>query len=103
LCITRNRVDHANLVEDRVFASCDEDIERSLHAELEAERAHGEWFRDSDRLRAVVLERMTPASLSVIETLTNNNGHRKQHRCKACGDLGHHAKTCGRLFRPPSI
>lgn len=42
-----------------------EAAERHIHQEFAASRSHGEWFHDSNRLRACIRERAQPWPLSV--------------------------------------
>ncbi len=85
----------------RVIATCDEDIERRMHDACDTDRAHGEWFKYSDRVKAALLEHMQPASMDVALARPGCPLGGK-HKCKVCGDLGHHAKTCRKQFTPPS-
>jgi hypothetical protein len=86
-------------VELRMIASTPDDIEKRLHVELDAHRLHGEWFSMNDDVMAAIGKSMAPADLSVMaEFSASRSGRAKagRHRCKRCGDLGHHAKTCSR-------
>ena len=84
----------------RVIATCDEDIERRMHDACDADRAHGEWFKHSERVKATLLEHMQPASID-ISLGRPARARAGKHKCKVCGDLGHHAKTCRKQFTTP--
>ena len=86
-------------VELRMVASSESDIEKRLHVLLKPHRAHGEWFHANEKVMSVIADLMTPANLSVFEEAQTARAGSKEgskHRCKRCGDLGHHAKTCAR-------
>jgi hypothetical protein len=84
-------------VELKVIASCEDDVERRLHAELDAYRAHGEWFRACPEVIGAALELMAPTELSVLEAIGKGKRGRvkgRKYACKRCGELGHFSKTC---------
>jgi hypothetical protein len=84
-------------VELKVIASCEDDVERRLHAELDAYRAHGEWFRACPEVIGAALELMAPTELSVLEVIGKGKRGRvkgRKYACKRCGELGHFSKTC---------
>lgn len=90
------KIQHTSPVDLRVFATSGDDIERTMHAELEQYRSHGEWFTANENVLALIAQRMQPASISFIETARHRAGRQpgRKHACKACGTLGHYAKTC---------
>lgn len=84
-------------VELRLIASSADDIEGRLHALLDAHRRHGEWFEMNEDVMSVIFANMKPDYMSVMlefSTARAGTNRGSKHRCKRCGDLGHHAKTC---------
>jgi hypothetical protein len=100
----------ASPVELRIIAASDANIEKALHFELADHCTHGEWFTMSDPVMKMISERMTPTSISVIDNTgfmrSRNRGKGsgskgvRQSTCRACGQLGHYAKTCERRKTP---
>lgn len=87
-------------VELMVVAVCDDNIERRMHALLAAHRAHGEWFHYNDHVRRAIAEHMRPETLSVLAAIGRGSRGRTKgmkYKCKRCGEVGHFAKTCGRV------
>jgi hypothetical protein len=86
-------------VELRVIAWSDADVERNLHTMLVAHRAHGEWFKKNDETMRAIFDVLEPKQVSVLSSLgvgSRGKTRGRKHKCKRCGDLGHHAKTCAR-------
>lgn len=83
----------------RLIASCNDNIEDRLHQELLEHCTHGEWFVANENVMSTIWANMTPDSMTVKIGRCRFGRAVTKHRCKACGELGHHAKTCGRQFK----
>ncbi len=86
-------------VELRVIALRAEDIERRLHKDLDQHRVHGEWFHANEIVMAAIATSLSPANITCWDpSMRRGKKAGSQCRCKACGEMGHMAKTCRRAL-----
>jgi hypothetical protein len=86
-------------VELRVIGISDDNVESRLHAELDAFRAHGEWFTHCPEVIDAAMALMRPVDISIMGEIGNGKRGRvrgRKYTCKRCGEKGHFAKTCAR-------